>query len=227
MSSSPRCRRRPLHRDFWKTKARVEKLNKGSIFVISAPSGAGKTTICREIMKLRDNLRQSVSFTTRPPREGEVNDTDYTFVSEQEFRGMIGRQEFVEWAEVHGNLYGTSKSRLEGLLAQGYDVILDIDTNGATQIKNIYGEGVFVFILPPSMETLRDRLQNRQSDRVEEIEKRLRRAGDEIRDYSRYDYVIVNDSVDEAVKKLEAIMTAESLRTGKISKDWIRKKFLQ
>lgn len=156
-----------------------------------------------------------------------MNDTDYTFVSEQEFRGMIGRQEFVEWAEVHGNLYGTSKSRLEGLLAQGYDVILDIDTNGAAQIKNIYGEGVFVFILPPSMETLRDRLQNRQSDRVEEIEKRLRRAGDEIRDYSRYDYVIVNDSVDEAVKKLEAIMTAESLRTGKIGKDWIRKKFLQ
>lgn len=205
----------------------MAKPSKGGIFVISAPSGAGKTTICREIMKHRDNVRQSVSFTTRPPREGEVNDVDYTFVSEEEFRSMIDRKEFVEWAEVHGHLYGTSKFRLEGLLDQGHDVILDIDTHGAAQIKSIFARGVFVFILPPSMKTLRDRLQKRQSDRTEEIEKRLQRAGDEIRDYYKYDYVIVNDSVDDAVKKLEAIMTVDSLRTGKISEDWIRENFLQ
>ncbi len=195
--------------------------------MISAPSGAGKTTICREIMKHRDNVRQSVSFTTRPPREGEVNDVDYTFVSEEEFRRMIDRKEFVEWAEVHGHLYGTSKFRLEGLLDQGHDVILDIDTHGAAQIRSIFAHGVFVFILPPSMKSLRDRLEKRQRDRTEEIEKRLQRAGDEIRDYYKYDYVIVNDSVDDAVKKLEAIMTVDSLRTGKISEDWIREKFLQ
>jgi guanylate kinase len=152
---------------------------------------------------------------------------DYTFVSEEEFRRMIDRKEFVEWAEVYGHLYGTSKHRLEGLMDQGHDVILDIDTHGAAQIRNIFAHGVFVFILPPSMKTLRDRLQKRQSDRAEEIEKRLQRAGDEIRDYYKYDYVIVNDSVDDAVKKLEAIMTVESLRTGKISEDWIREKFLQ
>ena len=156
-----------------------------------------------------------------------MNDADYTFVSEKDFRMMIDRQEFVEWAEVHGHLYGTSKGRLEGLLGEGYDVILDIDTNGAAQIRNSYDEGVFVFILPPSMETLKDRLQKRQSDRVDEIKKRLRRAVDEIRDYYKYDYVIVNDSVEDAVKKLEAIMTVESLRSGKIGEDWIQEKFLQ
>ncbi len=202
-----------------------KRRNKGSIFVISAPSGAGKTTICKEILGTDGAVRQSVSFTTRSPRQGEINDEDYTFISEREFRGMAAAGEFVEWAEVHGNLYGTSRRRLEELVDAGFDVLLDIDVQGAGQIRNTFREGVFVFILPPSMAALRKRLEGRGSNTKEDMDKRLKRAGEEIRDYGRYDYVIVNDRLRESVGGLKAIISAERLRTGKIDTDWIKENF--
>jgi len=152
------------------------KKSKGSLFIVSAPSGAGKTTICKKIMKTMDNVKTSVSHTTRKPRLGEVDGEDYLFISEKKFRGMIQKGEFVEWAEVHGNLYGTSRKRLEKIVNNGFDVILDIDTQGAEQIRKTYGSGVFIFILPPSMSELRDRLEKRMSNTKEDMERRLKRA---------------------------------------------------
>lgn len=212
-----------------KDKSGFEKTymeGKGSIFVISAPSGAGKTTICRKIVGNIDNLRQSVSFTTRLPRKGEVNDVDYTFITEQEFREMVRGKDFVEWAEVHGNLYGTSKKRLEGLMDSGFDVILDIDTQGARQIRGCYKDGVFIFILPPSMRALGERLEKRKSNTKKDIKRRLSRAKEEIGNYMMYDYVIVNDILKNAVKKLEAIILAERLRSKKIDSRRIKENIL-
>ncbi len=202
-----------------------KRKNKGSIFIISAPSGAGKTTLCKRILGNDAAIRPSVSFTTRAPRKGEINDEDYTFVSEKQFRGMAEAGEFVEWAEVHGNLYGTARLRLEELVEAGFDVLLDIDVQGARQIRKSFEGGVFVFVLPPSMEVLRNRLEDRGSNTREDMEMRLGRAVDEIRDYSSYDYVIVNDKLEESVGGLEAIISAERLRTGKMDTDWIRENF--
>jgi len=197
------------------------------MFIISAPSGAGKTTLCRKIIKSAGSIKQSVSFTSREARKGEVSNIDYTFISETEFRRMIDRGDFVEWALVHGNLYGTSRQRLEEIMDQGHDVMLDIDTQGARQIRDFYSEGVFIFILPPSMKILRERLESRKTNTPEDIEKRLGRAIDEIRDYTMYDYVIVNDILNESVQRLEAIITAERLRVSKIAPDWIKEKILE
>jgi guanylate kinase len=202
-----------------------KRKSKGSIFVISAPSGAGKTTICKKIAAADKAIRQSVSFTTRPPREGETNDEDYTFISEGEFREMAEKGEFVEWAAVHGNLYGTSRRRLEELVDAGFDALLDIDVQGARQIRNTFKDGVFVFILPPSMEVLRKRLGQRGSNTRADMERRLARATDEIRDYMHYDYVIVNDVLRAAVKALGAVIAAERLRSAKIDADWVKEIF--
>jgi guanylate kinase len=204
----------------------LQRKSKGGIFVISAPSGAGKTTLCRKIIAKQGNFRPSVSFTTRPPRTGEVDGRDYTFVTERVFRNMVRRGEFVEWAEVHGNLYGTSKKRLKELMRAGYDVILDIDTQGARQIRNVFDAGVFIFIVPPSMKTLRERLDKRKSNTSADIERRLRRATGEIKDYKLYDYVIVNDVLNVALKSLEAVITAERLRTRRVDRRWIKENFL-
>jgi len=199
----------------------LEKRNNGSLFVVSAPSGAGKTTLCKQIIKTIDNIKTSVSYTTRLPRSGEVPDEDYCFVSEQEFRAMIGRGDFVEWAQVHGNLYGTSRRQLEELISAGYDVLLDIDTQGARQIRKFFNNGVFIFILPPSMTELKRRLEGRMSNSVDDMNRRLKRAVDEIKEYYIYDYVIVNDILESSLKKLEAIIIAERLRSSKIDPQWI------
>lgn len=196
------------------------------MFIISAPSGAGKTTLCNRIVRKVPHLRQSVSFTTRRPRRGEVNDREYTFISEDEFRKMIGDGGFAEWAVVHGNYYGTSKQRLEDILDDGFDVLLDIDTQGARQIRGSFPGAAYIFILPPSMETLRDRLEKRGSNSPDDMERRLARAVEEIRDYSMFDYVIVNDVLKEALRGLESVISAERLRSGKIDKIWIEKNFL-
>ncbi len=200
--------------------------SKGSIFVVSAPSGAGKTTLCRKIVTSDRKVRESVSFTTRPPREGEKDGVDYNFVSEAVFREMVSRSEFVEWAEVHGNLYGTSRRMLKNLMDDGLDVLLDIDVQGARQIRKTYKEGVFIFILPPSYDILRRRLGTRGDTSEEEMERRLGRALDEIRDYRRYDYVIVNDRLNDAVKGLAAVIAAQRLRTDKTDTTWIKENFL-
>ncbi|MFZ2196612.1 MAG: guanylate kinase [Thermodesulfovibrionales bacterium] len=196
-------------------------MNKGSIFVVSAPSGAGKTTLCKQIIRIVDNIKPSVSFTTRPPRAGEVPGEDYCFVSEAEFRTMIDRGDFVEWALVHGNLYGTSRRQMEDLISAGYDVLLDIDTQGARQIRKFFNNGVYIFILPPSMTELKRRLEGRMSNSLEDMNRRLERAVDEIKEYYIYDYVIVNDILENSLKKLEAIIIAERLRSSKIDPQWI------
>ena len=214
----------PAHKLHAKT---VSLKTGGSMFIISAPSGAGKTTLCRTIIASAGGIEQSVSFTSRAPRKGESNDVDYTFIDETEFRKMIDRGDFVEWAVVHGNLYGTSRRRLEEIMEEGHDVMLDIDTQGARQIRQSYPGGVFIFILPPSMKVLRERLESRKTNTPEDIENRLRRAMEEIRDYTMYDYVIVNDVLEESIRKLEAIITSERLRCGKIAPAWIEEKILQ
>lgn len=203
------------------------KKSKGSLFIVSAPSGAGKTTICKKIVDVMDNVRTSVSYTTRRPRQGEVEGEDYSFVSEKKFRVMIQKGEFVEWAEVHGNLYGTSRRRLEKMINDGFDVILDIDTQGAQQIKKTYGSGVFIFILPPSITELRERLEKRKSNTKEDMERRLRRASEEIRAYKMYDYVIVNDLLKSSLGKFEAIIVAEGQRSSKKDSAWIEKNIIR
>lgn len=197
------------------------------MFIVSAPSGAGKTTICKKISETLDNLRSSVSFTTREARRGEVDGEDYIFVTEKRFRNMIAKGEFVEWAEVHGNLYGTSRKRLEKIIASGHDVILDIDTQGARQIRKTYGNGVFIFILPPSMTELRNRLEKRMSNTREDRERRLKRAVEEIREYKMYDYVIVNDLLTGSLRKFEAIVLAERQRSAKKDSAWIEKNIIR
>jgi guanylate kinase len=171
------------------------------------------------------NLHFSVSYTTRQPRPGEINDRDYTFISPEEFRSMIEKGEFAEWAEVHGSFYGTSKRRLEGLLGSGKDVMLDIDTQGALQIRRNYREGVYIFVLPPSLDVLKMRLEKRMTDSCDEIDKRLRAALSEIKTYEQYDYVIINDSFEDALKELASILIAQRARVQKINPRWIQQSF--
>ncbi len=188
----------------------------GILFVISAPSGAGKTTLCKEVIDILPNLRHSVSYTTRQPRPGEVHGRDYFFVAATEFRQMVEDGEFAEWAEVHGNLYGTAVRTLEGYRTNGIDVILDIDCQGARQLKERYRGGVFIFILPPSFAELRRRLDCRNSDSVEVIQRRLENAVGEIRESRWYDYIIINDVFSRAVEELKAVLVAEHCRASRV-----------
>lgn len=195
--------------------------HRGSLFVVSAPSGAGKTTLCQRLASEIEDIRHSVSYTTRKPRKGEVNDRDYTFTDRDTFMRMAEADDFIEWAEVHGNLYGTSKNRIEDMLVSGMDVMLDIDTQGAAQMRKLR-EAVYIFIMPPSMEVLRQRIDTRMSNSPDDIDIRLRRATDEIREYKNYDYVIVNDRFEDALAGLKAIVTAERLRTARINPQWVK-----
>jgi guanylate kinase len=204
-----------------------EKKSRGDIFIVSAPSGTGKTTLCREIISVMENLKFSISYTTRLPRPQEVNNVDYTFISREEFRLMINREEFIEWSEIHNELYGTSKKRLEELVSSGVDVILDIDTRGAMQLKEKYKQGVYIFILPPSLEVLKERLEKRMTDSPEEIEKRLKRALYEIKSYYIYDYVIINDILRDALKEFEAIVIAHRVSTKVINPLSIEERFFK
>jgi len=186
---------------------------RGALFVVSAPSGAGKTTLCREVRRLLPDLAYSVSVTTRAPRPGEVNGVDFDFVSGEEFGALLKRGAFAEWATVHGHLYGTRATTLEATLAGGADVLLDIDTQGATQLRARYPEAVLVFIVAPSMTELHQRLHERRSDAAADIARRLRRAREEIALWRRYDYLIVNRDLKEAIDHLMAIIQAERCRT--------------
>ncbi len=194
----------------------------GLLFVVSAPSGAGKTSLCKAITDSLENLTHSISYTTRQPRPGEIDGRDYYFVSPGRFQDMMRSGDFAEWAEVHSNLYGTSRRVLDEMVAKGIDIILDIDTQGAKQIKTKYGHAVFIFILPPSLEILEERLRNRKSDRDEEIRKRMFRAREEIKDYSMYDYIIVNRDFDRALTELRSIVIAERCRTRLADDTWIQ-----
>ena len=186
------------------------------LIVVSAPSGAGKTSLCEWAVRAVPGLVHSVSFTTRPPRPEERDGTDYHFVDEATFRGMVDRGDFAEWAQVHGHLYGTSGPLLKQHLAAGLDVILDIDTQGAAILRRVHPDGVFVFIVPPSWAQLEGRLRRRQSDSEAVIQRRLRRAREEVAEYPAYQYVIVNDEFDRATEQLRAIILAERCRTARV-----------
>lgn len=195
--------------------------------MVSGPSGAGKTTLYREAASSLPNLKHSVSYTTRRPRPGEVNDRDYTFINRNEFKGMIDRGEFAEWAEIHGKLYGTSRKRLEETMDSGIDVILDIDVQGAEQLKKKYQGGVYIFVLPPSLEVLEKRLQKRMVNSKEEIEKRLKVAAKEIKRYREYDYVIVNNILEDALKELSAIIISKRVSTERVDPQLIEMNFFK
>jgi guanylate kinase len=203
----------------------LAKKNRGTLFIVSAPSGAGKTTLCTRVLSLIPNLRFSISYTTRKPRAGEIMDRDYTFISRKRFQSMTEKEEFLEWAEVHGELYGTSKTRLEALTASGIDVLLDIDTQGALQIKKRVREGVYIFILPPSLAVLKTRLEKRLTDSPDQIVRRLRAALSEIKTYEQYDYVIINDTFEDALRELASILIARRASVSAIDPLWIRKQF--
>jgi guanylate kinase len=188
----------------------------GLIMIISAPSGAGKTTLCHELLKRFPTMRESISYTTRQPRQGEVNGVDYFFVSQEEFQRMIDGDAFAEWAEVHGNLYGTALKTLEEARRNGIDLVLDIDCQGACQLKELFGGGSYIFILPPSMAELRRRLEIRSSDAQEVIELRIKRAAEEIKEARWYDYIIINDRFEYALEELCAIVVAHSRRTPRM-----------
>jgi guanylate kinase len=196
----------------------------GILYIISAPSGAGKTTLCRELLDIFPELRHSVSFTTRKARPGEVEGKDYFFVDREEFLRMVENGEFAEWAEVHGNLYGTSIRTLEESRSDGIDLILDIDCQGAAKLKESNVQGVNIFILPPSFGELKRRLESRNSDSKEVIDKRVTNAASEILAAKWYDYIIVNDVFSKAVEELKSIIIAERLRTSVII-NYIGKEF--
>ena len=204
-----------------------ERKNRGSLFIVSAPSGAGKTTLCKKLVSSLPDLKFSVSFTTRQQRPGEINDRDYTFIGREDFLSMIRRGDFIEWAEVHGAFYGTSGIRLKEIMESGNDVILDIDTQGAMQIRAKYREAVSIFILPPSMELLKQRLEKRMTDSQEEMKKRLKTAIAEIKTYSRYDYVIINDIFEKALKEFEAIIISHRVKMRMINPLWVKESFFK
>lgn len=190
---------------------------RGTLFVVSAPSGAGKTTLCREMRQRLNDLAYSVSVTTRAPRPTEIAGTDFHFVDEPTFRAMLARNELAEWATVHGNLYGTPAGPLEAALRDGHDVLLDIDTQGAAQLRARYPEAVLIFIVAPSMAELEQRLRERRSDDGSAIATRLERARLEVPLWRRYDYLIVNRDVKEAMEQLESIIQAERCRVTRLT----------
>lgn len=185
----------------------------GLVLIISAPSGAGKTTLCRHLLEHFPTMKESISYTTRSPRPGELDGVDYFFVSRETFLEMVRDDAFAEWAEVHGNLYGTALATVEDARKKGIDLVLDIDCQGARKLKEQIERCIYVFILPPSMEELRRRLNDRSSDTPEVIEQRIERAVFEIKEARWYDYIIVNDDLERANEELSSIVKANELRT--------------
>ncbi len=191
----------------------MEKMkNEGLLFVVSGASGTGKTTLCRSMLKIFPNLRFSVSHTTRPQRPGDEDGRDYYFIPSEEFQRMIDQGDFAEWAEIYGHRYGTSKKILEKARAEGQDLILDIDGQGARQLRQQGLPGIFIFILPPSLAELRRRLMKRKTEGEEALEERLKKARDEIAEARWYDFLIINDELKKAQDQLQAIILAEHCR---------------
>lgn len=185
------------------------------MFIISAPSGTGKTTLCQALLRHDSNLRYSVSVTTRPRRGKEEDDKAYHFLTDEEFDSLVKVDGLLEWEEVYGSRYGTPKAQLAELLSQGFDVVLDVDIKGALHLKEFYPTSVTVFLLPPSLAELRNRLTKRARDDHETIETRLAKAEAEIEQAAEFDYVVVNDSLSASVNSLRAILEAERSRTAR------------
>jgi len=187
-------------------------VSRGILFVVSSPSGGGKGTLIHRVLNTVPGLSYSVSYTTRAARNGEVDGVDYFFVSVQKFEELVAAGEFLEWARVHGNLYGTSRQQVLKEMAAGSDIILEVDVQGATSVRKLLNDSVSSFILPPSFEVLRQRLIARGTDSPLELELRLRNAPIELRQYVAFDYVIINDDADRAAEQLAAIIYAERAR---------------
>lgn len=186
----------------------------GNLFVVAAPSGAGKTTLVRLLLEQESRVHLSISYTTRGPRPGEENGREYHFVDNVEFQAMIARHEFLEWAEVHGNFYGTSQKWIADQLAAGHDVLLEIDWQGAQQVRKLFPQAIGIFILPPSMEELTRRLTGRGTDSADVIARRLAAAQAEMRHVGEFDYVIINDQLAQALEELLAVVRASRLSFG-------------
>ncbi len=184
----------------------------GQLYVIAAPSGAGKSSLVKALMELDSRVHPSISHTTRPPRGQEKHGREYYFVSNSEFDDMVSKEAFIEWAHVHGQRYGTSKTTIQDLTSTGTDVILEIDFQGALQIKHIFVNAILIFILPPSWEELRLRLERRGEDSPEVIELRLQNAQIELAQAKEFDFVIINESFDRALFDLKAIVHAQRLK---------------
>ncbi|MBE3588951.1 MAG: guanylate kinase [Thermoanaerobacteraceae bacterium] len=195
----------------------------GVLLVLSGPSGAGKGTVCRALLEKQPGLHLSVSATTRQPRSGEVDGVNYFFVSEEQFKNMVAGQELLEWARVYNHYYGTPVKAVQQALARGEDVLLEIDVQGGLQVKEKFPLAVLIFLLPPSRAELAARLKGRGTDSVEEIERRLQWADTELQYLERYDYVVINRQVAEAVVTIQAILTAEKCRPRRVKLDpsWV------
>jgi guanylate kinase len=185
---------------------------RGLLFIVSAPSGTGKTTLVERLVQLVPGLRMSRSYTSRGARAGEQHGVDYNFVSRQRFEAMIEEAAFLEWADVFGNFYGTCAADTEAILAGGDDVVLVIDVQGARQVRSRGIETVGIFVLPPSARTLEQRLRGRSKDTEEQIRRRLDKAFDEVNEFEQYEYVVINDELDAAVDRLRSIIVAERAR---------------
>ncbi len=184
----------------------------GNLFVVAAPSGAGKSSLVKALLELDSQVHSSVSHTTRAPRGQEKHGREYFFASEPEFDAMVASNAFVEWANVHGRRYGTSKKAIEERIAQGSDVVLEIDYQGALQVKQAFANAVLIFILPPSWEELRSRLERRGEDSAEVIELRLKNASEEMAQVSKFDFVIINELFERALFDMKAIVHAQRLK---------------
>lgn len=195
----------------------IKKKTKGLLLVISGPSGVGKGTICRKLVDENPELFLSISMTTRAPRGAEVEGNEYYFVTEEEFEKRIESNKMLEYNKyVNGCYYGTPKDKVDEMLSKGKDVILEIDINGALQVKEQITEGIFIFLLPPNMRELKNRLEGRKTESKEKILERFKRAYQEINEYPKYNYIVINDELDETVKKIEAIIISEKCRVDRI-----------
>lgn len=189
---------------------------KGNIYIFSGPSGAGKSSVIKELRSRMTGLGYSISHTSRPQRHNEIDGVDYHFVSEPEFHKMVDEAAFVEWASVYGHLYGTSVEGLRSQTEKGVDVILDIDSQGAKNIRSLFPESVLIYILPPSLETLEKRLRSRATDNDDVIERRYTKAVDDLKDCEWYDYLIINDDLEGAVGQAEAVILSGRCRTSRM-----------
>ncbi|WKY49232.1 guanylate kinase [Eubacteriaceae bacterium ES3] len=189
---------------------------KGILIVISGPSCAGKGSVCKIICRNNPDLRLSVSETTRQPRNGEIPGKDYFYISKQEFEDRIEKGQYLEYASVYENYYGTPKDYVENLLDSGYDVILEIDIQGAAKVRTGYKEGIYIFIVPPSMKELKRRIEERGTESKEQMEMRLSCASEEIKNADDYSYIVINDDLDVAANKVQSVITAEKCRTERL-----------
>ena len=192
---------------------------KGIFIVVSAPSGAGKSSLCQRLMQVYPEIKFSVSYTSRPPRPNEVNGKDYHFISRKEFKNRIDQGEFVEWVENYGHLYGSSRNVMKEFIQDGRDLLLDIEPRGAKKIKQEFKGGIYVFILPPSRSELLKRLEKRGHETDEVIQKRFRQAENELKEISWYDYVIFNEDLETAVNQLTSIYIAEKCKRSRLKNE--------